>query len=113
VPYKGTLFFRAPSFSDLSNASYYIQLEQSMKAKYLVYNIPVGSITLDSPYVDSNNNLQMNLGVFPSNKILFGEQDISDIGFILSNQTYKPPPVFGPYYFIGQQYPFANGKIIE
>ncbi|CAM0952750.1 unnamed protein product [Alopecurus aequalis] len=108
VPYKGTLFFRAPSFSDLTNGSYYIQLEQTMKAKFLAYDIPVGSIAIDNPSVDANNNLQMNLGVFPSNKILFGEQDISNIGFIFSNQTYKPPPIFGPYYFIGQKYPFAN-----
>ncbi|KAM0900335.1 hypothetical protein ACQ4PT_020705 [Festuca glaucescens] len=112
VPYKGTLFFRAPSFSDLTNGSYYIQLEHSMKAKFLGYMIPVDSISLENPYIDSNNNLQMNLGVFPSNKILFGEQDISNIGFILSNQTYKPPPIFGPYYFIGQQYAFASEALV-
>uniref|UniRef100_A0ACD5XRF8 Uncharacterized protein n=1 Tax=Avena sativa TaxID=4498 RepID=A0ACD5XRF8_AVESA len=112
VPYKGTLFFRAPSFSDLTNASYYIQLEEGMKAKFLVYQIPVDSISVDSPSIDASNNLQMNLGVFPSNKILFGEQDISAIGFILSNQTYKPPRIFGPYYFIGQSYPFASEEIV-
>ncbi|KAK1628387.1 hypothetical protein QYE76_002702 [Lolium multiflorum] len=112
VPYKGTLFFRAPSFSDLTNGSYYIQLEKGMKAKFLGYSIPVDSISVENPYVDSNNNLQMNLGVFPSNKILFGERDISEIGFILSNQTYKPPPIFGPYYFIGQQYPFASEALV-
>ena len=113
VPYKGTLFFRAPSFSDLTNGSYYMQLEQGMKARFLVFKIPVGSISVDNPFVNANNNLQMNLEVFPGNKILFGEKDISDIGFILSNQTYKPPAIFGPYYFIGQQYPFATGKATD
>ena len=110
VPYRGTLFFRSPSFSDLSNGSYWGQLESGIKAKFLSFSLPVDSVALHDPSVNSVNNLQVALEVFPSGKTLFGEQDISDIGFILSNQTYKPPAVFGPYYFIGQQYSFANGK---
>ena len=110
VPYRGTLFFRSPSFSDLSNGSYWGQLESGIKAKFLSFSLPVDSVALHDPSVNSVNNLQMALEVFPSGKTQFGEQDISDIGFILSNQTYKPPPVFGPYYFIGQQYSFGNGK---
>ncbi|KAL6642385.1 hypothetical protein ACP70R_020566 [Stipagrostis hirtigluma subsp. patula] len=113
VPYRGTLFFRSPSFSDLSNVSYYSLLEQGMRAKFVEYNLPVDSISIHDPSVNSVNNLQMALDVFPRGKIQFGEQDISDIGFILSNQTYKPPPVFGPYYFIGQSYSFANEVLLS
>ncbi|CAD6342379.1 unnamed protein product [Miscanthus lutarioriparius] len=112
VPYRGTLFFRSPSFSDLSNGSYWGQLESGIKAKFLSFSLPVDSVALHDPSVNSVNNLQMALEVFPSGKTQFGEQDISDIGFILSNQTYKPPPVFGPYYFIGQQYSFGNELLI-
>ncbi|KAM3197228.1 hypothetical protein ACQJBY_072728 [Aegilops geniculata] len=108
VPYKGTLFFRAPSFSDLSNESYYHLLEKDMKTKFLSYSAPVDSIALHNPFVDVNNNLQLSLEVFPGGKVQFGAQDISDIGFILSNQTYKPPAVFGPYYFIAQSYRIAT-----
>jgi hypothetical protein len=74
------------------------------------YSLPVDSIAIHDAFVDVNNNLQMALEVFPDGKTHFGEQDVSDIGFILSNQTYKPPSAFGPYYFIGQHYSFANGK---
>ncbi|KAF0888635.1 hypothetical protein E2562_016095 [Oryza meyeriana var. granulata] len=108
VPYRGTLFFRSPGFSDLGNSSYFILLEQTMKAKFLSLSLPVDSIAIHDPFVDTTNNLEMSLEVYPSGKVQFGEQDISDIGFILSNQTYKPPRTFGPYYFIGQHYPFAN-----
>ncbi|TVU51398.1 hypothetical protein EJB05_02827 [Eragrostis curvula] len=94
VPYRGTLFFRSPSFSDLTNSSYYNELEKGMKDKFVLYNLPVDSISIHDPFVDVNNNLQMALEVFPSGKVQFGEQDISDIGFMLSNQTYKPSKAF-------------------
>uniref|UniRef100_A0A0D9XXT6 non-specific serine/threonine protein kinase n=1 Tax=Leersia perrieri TaxID=77586 RepID=A0A0D9XXT6_9ORYZ len=111
VPYRGTLFFRSPGFSDLTNSSYFIQLENTMKTKFLSLSLPVDSISIRDPFVDINNNLEMSLEVYPSGKVQFGEQDISDVAFILSNQTYKPPPTFGPYYFIGQYYSFANGVL--
>lgn len=113
VPYKGILSFRAPSFSDLSNESYYLLLEKDMKTKLLSFKAPVDSIALQNPFFDATNYLRVSLEVFPSGKIQFGEQDISDIGFLLSNQTYKPPHIFGPYYFNAQSYPFARGKIID
>ena len=84
-----------------------------MKTKFEKLNVLVDSIAIHDPFFDSNNNLQMSLELFPSGKVQFSEQDISDIGFMLSNQTYKPPGTFGPYYFIGQQYSFANGKVIH
>jgi len=108
VPYRGTLFFRSPSFSDLTSPTNFVTLEQDMKTKFEKLNVPVDSIAIHDPFFDSNNNLQMSLELFPSGKVQFSEQDISDIGFMLSNQTYKPPGTFGPYYFIGQQYSFAN-----
>lgn len=108
-PYTGTLFFRSPSFSDLSNNTYYTILEQGLKDKFVQFRLPVDSISLQNVFVDSNNNLEMSLGVYPSNKTYFSQEDVTGIGFILSNQTYKPPPAFGPYFFLGQQYSAFNG----
>lgn len=115
VPYKGILSLRAPSFSDLSNESYYLLLENDMKTKLLSFKAPVDSIALQNPFFDATNylRLRMSLEVFPNGKIQFGEQDISDTGFLLSSQTYKPPHIFGPFYFNAQSYPFARGKIID
>jgi Leucine-rich repeat (LRR) protein len=108
VPYRGTLFFRSPSFSDLTSPTNFVTLEKDMETKFEKLNVPVDSVAIHNPFFDSNNNLQMSLELFPSGKVQFSEQDISDVGFILSNQTYKPPGTFGPYYFNGQQYSFAN-----
>ncbi|XP_072969581.1 leucine-rich repeat receptor protein kinase HPCA1-like [Typha angustifolia] len=103
-PYVGTLFFRSPSFSNLGNTTYYITLEQLLKKSFLDHQLPVDSISLHNPFVNPSNNLEISLQIFPSGKIRFDEVDISGLGFILSNQTFKPPPIYGPYYFVGQQY---------
>jgi len=97
----------------LTSPTTFVTLEQDMETKFQKLNVPVGSIAIHDPFFDSNNNLQMSLELFPSGKVQFSEQDISDVGFMLSNQTYKPPSTFGPYYFIGQQYSFTNGKFIQ
>jgi hypothetical protein len=92
----------------LTSPTNFVTLEKDMETKFEKLNVPVDSIAIHNPFFDSNNNLQMSLELFPSGKVQFSEQDISDVGFILSNQTYKPPGTFGPYYFNGQQYSFAN-----
>ncbi|WOL11241.1 hypothetical protein Cni_G20003 [Canna indica] len=103
-PYTGTLYFRSPSYSDLENVTYYQILEGEIKASFLNQNLPVDSVSLSNAFVNSNNNLQMNLQVFPSGKIRFNELDVTFLGFILSNQTFKPQKGFGPFYFIGEVY---------
>ncbi|OEL37881.1 putative leucine-rich repeat receptor-like protein kinase [Dichanthelium oligosanthes] len=116
VPYKGTLSLRAPPFSDVSNAScsYFVELEQDMKAKFMAHDIPVDSISIHDPLIDAYKYMEMSLEVFPSGKLQFSELDISELGSLLSNQTYKPPSLFGPYVFIGQKnYSFPDSKIIN
>ncbi|KAF0895247.1 hypothetical protein E2562_008578 [Oryza meyeriana var. granulata] len=111
VPYMGTLHFRSPSFSDLNNDTYFILLEEDMKEAFLGKQLPVESIALDNPAFGPSNNLDISLKVFPSGKIQFSKEEISYMGFILSNQTYKPhvPGInYGPYFFIGQSYQFAE-----
>ncbi|THU46199.1 hypothetical protein C4D60_Mb09t02430 [Musa balbisiana] len=105
-PYTGTLYFRSPSYSDLQNTTYYHILERELKASFL-QKVPVDSVSLNNSFVNSFNNLEMNLQVFPSGKTRFSEVDVSTLGFMLSNQTFKPPKIFGPFYFIGQAYPAA------
>lgn len=87
-----------------------------MKDMFLDYKLAVESISLQNPSINENNNMEISLQVFPNGKIQFDEQDISLLGNMLSNQTYKPttPGIsFGPYYFVGQQYHFADGKMIQ
>nr|CAD1829180.1 unnamed protein product [Ananas comosus var. bracteatus] len=103
-PYRGTLYFRAPSFSDLGNTTYYLILEQELKKSFVNNKLPVDSVSLDNPFVDSNSNLVISLQVFPSGKIRFSERDITNIGHMFSNIVFRPPKIFVTYYFIGQPY---------
>ncbi|PWA82410.1 leucine-rich repeat protein kinase family protein [Artemisia annua] len=107
-PYTGILSFRAPSFSDLGNSSIYTSLQSSMMVSFESNQLPVDSISLSNPNKNSDNYLLVSLEIFPSGGERFNRSGISRIGFILSNQTYKPPHSFGPYFFIGNNYDFFS-----
>lgn len=70
------------------------------------------SVTLSSPRKDSSRYLVLNLQVFPVGQDRFNRTGISSIGFELSNQTFKPPPQFGPFFFIGDPYLNFAGSLI-
>nr|XP_023895111.1 probable leucine-rich repeat receptor-like protein kinase At5g49770 isoform X4 [Quercus suber] len=105
-PYTGSLFFEALSFSDLGNNTYYIILEESLMRSFHSHQLPVDSIslTLSNPIKASSEYLEVKLKVFPYGQVCFNLTGIYSIGFMLSNQTFKPPPPFGPFYFIGDKY---------
>ncbi|EHA8589336.1 putative leucine-rich repeat receptor-like protein kinase [Cocos nucifera] len=102
-PYTGTLYFRSYSFSGLGNATIYQTLDDALKSS-LLKQLPVDSVSLQNPFVDSDNNLEITVQVFPGGRDRFNEIDVSTLGSIFSNQTFNPPSMFGPYYFIAQDY---------
>ncbi|KAK4551225.1 hypothetical protein RGQ29_032454 [Quercus rubra] len=106
-PYTGTLFFQTLSFSDLGNNTYYNILEKSLMDSFHTHQLPVDSVslTLSNPITASSKYLEVKLKVFPYGQVSFNLTGISSIGFMLSNQTFKPPPqLFGPFYFISDKY---------
>nr|XP_034916258.1 probable leucine-rich repeat receptor-like protein kinase At5g49770 isoform X2 [Populus alba] len=103
-PYTGLLQFRAPSFSNLENSTYYTVLEKSLMDSFKLHQLPVDSVNLSHPRRDSSTYLVLNLQVFPFGQDRFNRTGISSIGFALSNQTFKPPSQFGPFYFMGDAY---------
>lgn len=104
-PYEGTLYFRAPFFRDLSNASLFHTLEMSLWVKL---GLSPGSVSLQNAFFNVDDYLQVQLGLFPSGAKYFNRSDVQRIGFSLTNQTYKPPKEFGPYYFIAAPYLFGG-----
>ncbi|KAK9287574.1 hypothetical protein L1049_015995 [Liquidambar formosana] len=111
-PYSGTLVFRAPSFSDLKNSSRYISLEHSLMLSFQTDHLPVDSVSLSNLRMDSVNYLELRLEVFPYGQNYFNRSGILNIGFVMSNQTFKPPKYFGPFYFLGDKYGnFAEGSM--
>ncbi|CAI9101454.1 OLC1v1038784C1 [Oldenlandia corymbosa var. corymbosa] len=109
-PYAGTLFFRAPSFSDLGNQSLYDSLERTMMIALTSEQLPVESVIVYNPSKNLDNYLTFNLQVFPSAPYHFDYGAISKLAFFFSNQIYKPPDTFGPYYFIPHSYQNFGGS---
>ncbi|KAK4742522.1 hypothetical protein SAY87_000523 [Trapa incisa] len=105
VPYEGRLTFRAPSFRDPTNANLFGQLEDSLSSNL---SLSAHSAMLQNPFFDQNDYLQVQLSLFPASGKFFNRSDVQRLGFMLSNQTYKPPDVFGPYVFSGFAYPFPG-----
>ncbi|KAI9122529.1 hypothetical protein K1719_006369 [Acacia pycnantha] len=111
-PYTGTLFFRAPSFSDLGNTTHYTALEESLIHSFQFHYLPVDSVSLSHPIKDSSQYLVLTLQVFSSSQDRFNRTGTSSIGFILNNQIFTPPQGFGPFYFLADKYGhFESAKI--
>ncbi|EHA8587934.1 putative leucine-rich repeat receptor-like protein kinase [Cocos nucifera] len=104
-PYEGVMFFRGPNFRDVTNRTLFQELETSMWNKL---GLDPGSVFLENPFFDADSYLRLQVKLFPSNGMYFSRPKILGIGFDLSNQTYKPPKIFGPYYFIASPYPFPD-----
>ncbi|KAK4476790.1 hypothetical protein RD792_015950 [Penstemon davidsonii] len=108
-PYTGTLNFRAPSFSTFGNSSIFVSLQNELMKSFRSLSLAVDSVSLNNPTRNIDNYLVLNLQVFPSGQDYFNHSGISGIGFMLSNQTFKPPTNFGPFYFIGNSYAYFAG----
>ncbi|KAG1338207.1 putative leucine-rich repeat receptor-like protein kinase [Cocos nucifera] len=105
-PYQGSMIFRAPFFRDVTNSTRFEELEMSLWTKI---KLTPGSVYLSDPSYTSDNYLQLHVKLFPSTGMYFNRSEVIRIGFDLSNQTYKPPSIFGPYYFIASPYTFSGG----
>ncbi|KAK4378757.1 hypothetical protein RND71_000619 [Anisodus tanguticus] len=112
-PYTGNLVFRAPSFSNLGNRTTYETLQKSLLLSFQKRPLPVDSVSLSNPTKNLDDYLVIHLQVFPSSQDYFNRTGVSGIGFVLSNQTFKPPSSFGPFFFIGEGYKYFDGESTE
>ncbi|KEH20271.1 putative protein kinase RLK-Pelle-LRR-VIII-1 family [Medicago truncatula] len=104
-PYQGMLYVRGPLFRELSNITIFHSLEKSLWEKL---GLTPGSVSLQNPFFNGDDYLQMQLALFPPTGQYFNRSEVQRFGFSLSNQTYKPPHEFGPYYFIASPYAFPD-----
>ncbi|XP_059461837.1 leucine-rich repeat receptor protein kinase HPCA1-like [Corylus avellana] len=109
-PYQGTLFFRALSSLDLGNSSYYVAVEESLMQTFQSYDLPVDSVSLSNPTIDSFGYLGLSLQVFPSGDDRFNKTGITMIGYVLNNLSFRPPRLFGPYFLIASIYDYYAGS---
>ena len=104
-PYQGVMYFRAPLFGDVGNGTAFQELESKLWTKL---ELTPGSVSLQDPFFNSDSYMQVQVKLFPSGGPYFNRSEVMRIGFDLSNQTFKPPKEFGPYYFIASPYPFPG-----
>ncbi|KAI3810639.1 hypothetical protein L1987_20260 [Smallanthus sonchifolius] len=109
-PYTGNLNFRAPSFSSLGTSSIYEGLRIEMMNFFSMNQLPVESVSLRNPSRNVDDYLVINLQIFPSVEERYNRTGIIDIGFSLSNQTFKPTSIYGTYYFTGAFYDFTGAS---
>uniref|UniRef100_A0A453FT59 Protein kinase domain-containing protein n=1 Tax=Aegilops tauschii subsp. strangulata TaxID=200361 RepID=A0A453FT59_AEGTS len=107
-PYTGKMIFRAPLFADPSDRTTFQQLETSL---WKELGLRPGAVFLSDVLFSSDDYLQVQVSLFPSTGTSFATSELIRIGFAFSNQTYKPPSIFGPYYFIGDTYVSFSGGV--
>ncbi|KAF7031314.1 hypothetical protein CFC21_042657 [Triticum aestivum] len=107
-PYTGKMIFRAPLFADPSDRTTFQQLETSL---WKELGLRPGAVFLSGVLFSSDDYLQVQVSLFPSTGTSFPTSELIRIGFAFSNQTYKPPSIFGPYYFIGDTYVSFSGGV--
>lgn len=110
-PYTGSLVLRAPSFSDLGNPTIYEALNDQMIDYFRATQLPVDSVSLRNPSKNLDGYLVIILQLFPFADERFNRTGLLDVGFSLSNQTFKPNDTFGTYYFQAVNYDFNAGNI--
>jgi hypothetical protein len=100
------MIFRAALFKDSSDSVMFQQLETSL---WTQLNLRAGAVELSDIHFNSDSYLQVQLELFPPSGTTFNKSQVSFIGSLFSNQIYKPPSKFGPYFFIGDKYlPFSG-----
>ncbi|CAH2070555.1 unnamed protein product [Thlaspi arvense] len=110
-PITGTLYFRSPSFSGLFNSTNFDILQKAIADFFKKFHYPVDSVGIrnirENP---SDRQLLIDLMVFPLGRENFNQTGMSLVNFAFSNQTYKPPSIFGPYVFRADPYSqFSDG----
>ncbi|KAL1552159.1 leucine-rich repeat receptor protein kinase HPCA1-like [Salvia divinorum] len=102
-PYSGFLYFVAPSSLDLSNSTLFRSLETSLAVSLGL------SVSLQNLSLNNENNLQMQLELFPADEKYFSRSEIRTVASALSRRTYKAPSELGLYYFRPSEYIFDEG----
>ncbi|KAL1212287.1 Leucine-rich repeat receptor protein kinase HPCA1 [Cardamine amara subsp. amara] len=109
-PVIGTLTFRSPSFSGFFNTTNFLILQKSLDDYFKIRSYPVDSSAIRNIRENENDHqLLMDLLVFPLATESFNQTGMAFVSFAFSNQTYKPPKIFGPYIFQAAPYRQFSG----
>ncbi|XP_020870002.1 probable leucine-rich repeat receptor-like protein kinase At5g49770 isoform X2 [Arabidopsis lyrata subsp. lyrata] len=104
-PLTGVFTLRSPSFSGFSNNSTFIQFGESLTAFFKNGKYPVDSVAMSNISENPTDyHLLIDLTIFPLGDDRFNQTGMDSINSVFTIQAYKPPPRFGPYIFVADQY---------
>ncbi|CAL9242876.1 unnamed protein product [Arabidopsis halleri] len=104
-PLTGVFTLRSPSFSGFSNNSKFIQFGESLTAFFKNGKYPVDSVAMSNISENPTDyHLLIDLTIFPLGDDRFNQTGMDSINSVFTIQAYKPPPRFGPYIFVADQY---------
>ncbi|KAK1430080.1 hypothetical protein QVD17_12580 [Tagetes erecta] len=105
-PYTGSIFFKAPSFSSLTNSTIYGSFHDSLMTFFHKASLPVDSLSLNNPRRNVDDYLVIDLHIFPDLEPSFNRTGVLALAFAFSNQTFQPSKEFNTYFFIPEPYNF-------
>jgi len=86
------------------------ELETSLREKL---GLKPGSVSLQNISFDSDDYLKVYVELFPSTGTYFDRLEVQRIGSCIANQTFEPPKLFGPYFFILLPYDFPGEELVS
>ncbi|CAN8306747.1 unnamed protein product [Cochlearia groenlandica] len=109
-PFTGTFYFRSVSFSGFFNTTNFEILQRSITDFFKKFSYPVDSVGIRNIRENgTDHQLLIDLLVFPLGRERFNQTEMSLVNFAFSNQTYKPPSIYGPYIFRADPYTQFSG----
>ncbi|KAJ4787349.1 Leucine-rich repeat protein kinase family protein [Rhynchospora pubera] len=103
-PFTGFLIFRAPFFSEASD--HIEQLKQNLTGRLKTCSTP-NNLSIQNYYFDGNSYLWVQIKICPDGQSYFNQTVIINC-FDLNSQDYKPPELYGPYYFTASPYHISS-----
>nr|CAD1836956.1 unnamed protein product [Ananas comosus var. bracteatus] len=102
-PFAGTLSFRLYTFSNMGNWTHFTAVEVNIdkQARQL---FSIDSVSVQNPRLDGNNYLDVDIRIFPADKLRFNYSEIIFLSNMFSNKSFAAPDGFGPYLFIPNPY---------
>jgi len=111
-PLTGVFTLRSPSFSGFSNNSNFLKFGESLMTFFKNGKYPVDSVAMRNISENPTDyHLLINLLIFPSGRDRFNQTEMDSINSAFTIQDYKPPPRFGPYIFVADQYKTFSGMM--
>lgn len=72
----------------------------------------IDSVSVQNPRLDGNSYLDVDIRIFPADKLRFNYSEIISLSNMFSNKSFVAPDGFGPYLFIPNPYVDFTGTSV-